>query len=64
MSGETLHKCVEALKQAGAQVTFEGGGKVVRVVFANDTVREYSTAMFTLLVTKVMMEEAERLGET
>lgn len=62
MSGETMHKCVAALKQAGCEVTFEQAGKTVRVVFPNGTERTYNATFFTLLVTKVLMEEAERLG--
>lgn len=64
MSGETMQKCVQALKSAGCQVTFEDSGKAVRVVFADGTVREYSTTFFTLMVTKVLMEEAERIGQS
>jgi len=62
MSGETMQKCVQALKGAGCQVTFESAG-VVRVVFSDGVVKEYSTTFFTLMVTKVIMEEAERIGK-
>jgi len=63
MSGETMHKCVEALKSAGCTVTFESAG-VVRVVFPDGVTREYSTFDFTMMVTKVLMEEAERIGQS
>lgn len=62
MSGETMHKCVAALKQAGCEVTFEAAGKTVQVVFPDGTKRTYNTTNFTLIVTKVLLEEAERLG--
>jgi hypothetical protein len=64
MSGEIMQKCVQALKGTGCQVTFEDGGKGVRVVFPDGVVKEYSTTFFTLMVTKVLMEEAEQLGQS
>ena len=57
-----MHQCVAVLRQAGCQVTFEAGGKIVRVVFHDGTVREYSTSFFTLLTAKVLLEESERIG--